>query len=616
MCSRAATTKRLERSGDWRMKSRDSRPQRSALSRALDRTFRSSQRRADSEEKATPRRPAEFENLEPRLLLSADLPVATALAVAVQETPAASHSTPNIDVGAQPPVVSIGAPERKDVSTPFAGQSIYLDVGSTPPAGTGAEHDKGIPAAGAPSQASDQSNHSQPLGASALLTPDMDYATAANAPLDASLKVVDVDGKQFLRLIDNPSGATLREELLDADKSILVSGGDRNDKLTLDFDSSAALHHIEVIFDGGAGEDTLRGATNDTGWTIYGANSGFADAVQFRNVENLRGAANNDDTFTLLAGGSLSGVMDGGDGGFDSLILGAGTFGSVVYTVSGPQSGTISRDGDVLTYAGLEPIIDNLVTANRVISASDFTDNARLSDLGAQLKFESTDAIPTFESITFAKPTNSLTINLGADNGIPVISDTDKLEIQAVNLNADLIVNGQAGKDEVTITGSMNLSGNPLNINAEQIKVNPGVQIDAGNINLNAIATQGSLGTPDTLPIANVAAGVTVNGATLNGNDITLTANAGLVSNVTNPLPNIPAASLLANVTAEVAVTGNAAINASGLFAAHAESNVTATVVATPATGAVGELAIAAPVINTTARSHLSDNAEIGRAHV
>src|SRR5690349_2845075 len=140
MCSRAATTKRLERSGDWRMKSRDSRPQRSALSRALDRTFRSSQRRADSEEKATPRRPAEFENLEPRLLLSADLPVATAVAVVVQETPTASHSTPNIDVGAQPAIVSIGAPEHKSAATAFAGQSIYVDIGSAQPASAGAEH--------------------------------------------------------------------------------------------------------------------------------------------------------------------------------------------------------------------------------------------------------------------------------------------------------------------------------------------------------------------------------------------------------------------------------------------------------------------------------------------
>jgi hypothetical protein len=378
--------------------------------------------------------------------------------------------------------------------------------------------------------------------------------------------------------------------------------------LTLEFDSATALHRIHVIFDGGAGEDTLRGTTGDTAWTISGANSGFADAVSFSNVENLRGAANNDDTFTLLAGGSLSGVLDGGAGGFDTLILGGGTFGSIVYTATGPQSGTIARDTDVVSYVGLEPIVDNTVTANRVITTSDLTDNARLSDLGTQLKLESV-GVPTFESITFAKPTNSLTVDLGGDLGIPLTAD--QLEIQTLTLNADLIVNGQAGQDAVTITGDLDLGGNPLTVNAEQITVNPGVAVNAGNITLNAVAADGTLGTPDTLPLANVAADVDINGATLNGNDINLTASAALVSSVTNPLPNVPTAALAANLSAEVNVHGNSTINAAGLFSAHAESNVNSTVVAAPATGALGEIAIAAPVINTTARSHLSDNASV-----
>ena len=268
------------------------------------------------------------------------------------------------------------------------------------------------------------------------LSTKIDYAAAPGAALDASLRIADVDGKQVLQLVDNKSGVLLRQEALDVDLSVTVTGSSLNDALIIDFDSAAALHRIDVIFDGGAGDDALRGATGDTAWTISGMNSGSGGSVSFSNVENLRGAANNDDTFTLNAGGRLSGVIDGGDGGFDSLILGAGTFGSVVYTVTGPQSGTIARDGDMLVYAGLEPIVDNTATTDRVISASNFTDNARLSDLGAQLKFESLDAIPTFESITFAKPTNSLTIDLGSDIGIPLISDTDKLEIQALNLNA------------------------------------------------------------------------------------------------------------------------------------------------------------------------------------
>lgn len=147
-----------------------------------------------------------------------------------------------------------------------------------------------------------------------------------------------------------------------------------------------------------------------------------------------------------------------------------------------------------------------------------------------------------------------------------------------------------------------------VTVNAETITVTGSVNA-SGNITLNAVAQTGTLGTPDTLPIANVATAVNINGATLSGTTVTLNASANLVSNVSNvnppfpTVPTVPLASLFANVSAEVALTGNAVVNASGFFTAHAESNVTATVTANAVTGALGEIAIAAPIINSTARS-------------
>jgi hypothetical protein len=72
---------------------------------------------------------------------------------------------------------------------------------------------------------------------------------------------------------------------------------------------------------------------------------------RFAGVENLVGAANNQDTFTVTTGGSLSGLVNGGAGGFDSLILSGGAFDRVVYTAFDAHSGTIDRDGEVPTYA-------------------------------------------------------------------------------------------------------------------------------------------------------------------------------------------------------------------------------------------------------------------------
>ncbi|MGH8663839.1 MAG: beta strand repeat-containing protein, partial [Burkholderiales bacterium] len=435
---------------------------------------------------------------------------------------------------------------------------------------------------------------------------------ASGAALDTMLRIAEVGETEVLQWLDNASGSVLGEQALEGDIHVAVTGSDLGDVLVVDIGAEYTLHKITVAFDGGKGEDKLTGPQGDMAWDITGTDAGAAGLVSFNDVEYLQGAADNEDTFTIFDGGDVSGLIDGGAGGFDSLVLAGGSFASVVYNAISASAGTIERDGDVLAYAGLEPIFDNLSVTDRVIRTSNLTDNARLTDLGTQLTLASTDAIPTFESVTFAKPTSSLTINLGGDLGIPIVSDTDRLEIQALALNADLIVNGEAGKDEVTITGSIGLSGNPLTINAETINVDPGVTVTAGDIALNALATVGSLATPDTLPLANVAAAIDIDGASLTGDDIALTATASLVSDLTNPLPNIPAATLVANVSAEIAITGAASITAAGAFTANAASNVNSTVLANAATVPVaGELAIASPVINTTARSRLLGNATV-----
>ena len=123
------------------------------------------------------------------------------------------------------------------------------------------------------------------------------------------------------------------------------------------------------------------------------------------------------------------------------------------------------------------------------------------------------------------------------------------------------------------------------------------VVVTAGDITLNAVAAVGTLVTPDTLPVANVTASVSVNGATLTGDDITLNAAAALVSSVANLAPS-PAAGLLANMSADVAVTGNSTITAAGAFTATATSNVNSTVLANAVPGAgVVENGTALPVI-------------------
>ncbi|RVD69725.1 hypothetical protein EN751_24500, partial [Mesorhizobium sp. M4A.F.Ca.ET.029.04.2.1] len=255
-------------------------------------------------------------------------------------------------------------------------------------------------------------------------------------------------------------------------------------------DDSFVLHEIDpalagkVLLSGGAGSDAVVGPPQDTDWHLTGDGSGHVAGVSFVTVENLIGSADNEDTFFVGAAGKLSGVMAGGDAGFDSMVLDGGTFASVKYVATGQTSGTITRDGVVLHYDGLEPIIDNSVVADRVITTSNADDEATLSDNGATLTLSSDSLIPTFESITFNKPSTSLTINLGDDLGIPILSK-DTLTINAVNLgSAALFVNGQDGKDEVTISGT--LTAGAVNVNAEKISVSS--TVNAGSVTLTAAA--------------------------------------------------------------------------------------------------------------------------------
>ena len=61
---------------------------------------------------------------------------------------------------------------------------------------------------------------------------------------------------------------------------------------------------------------------------------------------------------------------DGGAGGFDGLILADGVYDTVIYTTTGIDSGTISRDGDMITFVGLEPTTDS-TAGNKVVDILD-----------------------------------------------------------------------------------------------------------------------------------------------------------------------------------------------------------------------------------------------------
>jgi hypothetical protein len=404
------------------------------------------------------------------------------------------------------------------------------------------------------------------------------YAAQADEAFDLTLKLVQEGSAPLLQLVDNRGAdfPLLASAALTETSAVMITGSDLDDTLRIDADLAAGVGSLLISFDAGAGDDTLRGPGTDVTWQITAADAGRVAGVEFTGVENLAGAADNRDEFVLGASASLSGLLDGGPRGFDTLVLDGGTFGSVSYAASGPDSGTIDRDGQRLAYRGLEPIFDNLSVAERVIRTSDFADRARLTDLGTELRLESLDGLQTFEGITFAEPSVSLTINLGdnasqqkldpataatAQDSIAAARDgnaleavsfdlrydnqdfsvavaggvfetpegeldggalvahlqaavdqaleaagvgtpgeivvaldpngdvvfeqgptSERLEVQALDLGADLIVDGEGGNDAITVAGDVTLAGHDLTLRAETIAVDPGVTVSTRTI--------------------------------------------------------------------------------------------------------------------------------------
>jgi len=300
--------------------------------------------------------------------------------------------------------------------------------------------------------------------------------------------------------------------------------------------SSLTFSQVTSISAGGTA-DTLHGPSSDSTWTISGAGSGSVAGTSFDGFENLSGAADNKDTFVLDASGSLSGVADGGDGGYDSLVVN-GSRDSIVSNATGAHSGTLVIDGAAFQYAGLEPLGINATNTNITINGADLGGSTEVAD--KDLLKVSPYSDPSATVAACQTPGNCIQVhNFDAPLGITDIAEWQYFVISGTQ---SLTINGGLGADTVEFTGDYLVPNSSLTVNAEHIKVDPGVTINVGsasgnNLNLNAVYKDDGLsvlGLTTTIPVLGVDALVDVNSATLTGNKISLTAFAGTLSTTVN----------------------------------------------------------------------------------
>jgi len=461
-----------------------------------------------------------------------------------------------------------------------------------------------------------------------LLSADISYMAQADGAF--TLRMDDVDGVATVRLMDTAQGLIVASAALtDIDGSsgagVRVISSNYDVRLTIDSSIVKANMAGGIAFEGGTGEDSLLGSSLDTIWTLMGEGSGQMSSnplwtgVSFTGLENLMGAADNEDTFVVQAGGGLAGVMDGGAGGFDSMVLDGGTFENVSYSASGPNSGHIERDGQRLNYDGLEPITDNSNTTNRVVTTSGDADTATLTQDGTSLTLATTAGfVPTFESITFNLPSTSLTVNLGGDQGVPFYNK-DTLTVGTLDLgNLALIINGEDGNDEVTFAG--NVTAGTIVVNAESITVNS--TINAGVLTFTAeVEEDGSVPLASNYlglyVVADSGALIDLTGATLNvAGAVMLTATSTFDINAD---PAVFGTNVFA--LAGLAVLGSAEIKVhntqltAGSLLAHSKVDVGYTLVddadANAADNVETDAAVTIVYLETEARTVVSGNANL-----
>lgn len=220
---------------------------------------------------------------------------------------------------------------------------------------------------------------------------------------------------------------------------------------------------VDLNIPGTAGDDTIAiglDGSGDLSVTINGAPATIApfgtgpfDISVLNSL--VINAGDGDDTLILdhtngnpiPAGGLTYNGQGQATAAGDTLGVMGGNFTDVEYTFDNANDGNIDYGDSVLTYTGLEPIIDNSSAVNRIFTFTGGAETITLSDDGTASDGVSLIDSTLGESVAFLNPTGSLTINAGTGNDI-----IDLLAIDNAAPIPALIVNGD--DDDDTINGA------------------------------------------------------------------------------------------------------------------------------------------------------------------
>ena len=236
---------------------------------------------------------------------------------------------------------------------------------------------------------------------------------------------------------------------------------DKNDDLTISYTGG---NFIITDNNGGIINTNVAGATGDGTASVTIPNIGVNSIL----AKTLGG----DDTFTVdFSGGNFNVPINyegGSQTGGDILALaGGGTFDNVTHNFTNKNDGSVSVSGNgLISYTGLEPIIDNLNVNDRVFN---YTGGAETITLNAGGSLDNQIVSTLGESVDFNNPNTSLTINteVGGGSGADVVN----IEGVSVGFDADLAVNGGSDDDINFQTNPTNIGNGSFDVNGQTVSV-------------------------------------------------------------------------------------------------------------------------------------------------
>ena len=221
----------------------------------------------------------------------------------------------------------------------------------------------------------------------------------------------------------------------------------------------------------GSGADVLAGPSANTNWAVTGPGSGTVSAMAFAGFSHLQGAADNDDTFTISGDGEISGGIDGGAGGFDTVVVDATAQSTLDLSATNSSSGSISVDGQTTDYTGMEPITVS-GTAQKV--TLDLTAANTQATLSTNSSGQLVLAANTAETHTFSVPPQSLTILLDGSDSTLAVSALPTGYVAPLSIQQGSSASG----DTVTFSGDVATGGQALSASADTVTVEANATLD------------------------------------------------------------------------------------------------------------------------------------------